>query len=342
MDTNKEKTGISIVIAVHDNADELERHLPLFLSQDYEGEVQVVIVDESSTDGTSDVLKRFCHQHDNIYVTFVPPTSRYVSRRKLALTIGVKAAKHEWVVFCDINCYPSDNHWLESFVSTIADDSELVMGLTMYEPKTPIAMRFVYAEDSARVMAWGAKGKAVRYNGKALAIRKSLFLSTNGFLQNLKFIRGEYDYLVNEHATEHSVAVHVDTDHFMTCQTPSLHTWINEQLFYKDTCKHLQRKWKWTVIYKLLAFATALAYFIPLNIAVYGFFMSQWMWTGIGAAALVLIYGVHSWWKGRKLRRVGLAIPYPLVPLLSFRSLMHRAWISLRYALSDKGEYIRR
>ena len=68
MNNYSDTPAISIVMAVHDNADDIERHLPLFLQQEYKGEVQVVIVDDSSTDGTSDVLKRFCHQHNNIYV----------------------------------------------------------------------------------------------------------------------------------------------------------------------------------------------------------------------------------------------------------------------------------
>ena len=329
-------------MAVHDNADDIERHLPLFLQQEYKGEVQVVIVDESSTDGTSDVLKRFCHQHNNIYVSFVPPTSRYVSRRKLALTIGVKAAKHEWVLFCDITCYPSDNHWLESLASTISEDTEMVIGLTVCSADTTRAMQFFHAEESARVMAWGSRGKAIRYNGKALAIRKQLFLSTNGFLNNLKFKRGEYDYLVNEHGANRVIATHCDNKHHLIIRRHSQHSWINEQLFYKDTYRHLQRRTAWTLIHILFTVATALAYLIPLAAIVIAAYLSQWLWMGIAIGIEMIAYGIHAWLKGRRLRRVALNMPYALIPLFSLRSMMHKAWIALRYAISDKSEYIRR
>ncbi len=50
--------ALSVIMAVHDNANELERNLPMILAQKYEPGFEVIVVDESSTDDTEDVLKR--------------------------------------------------------------------------------------------------------------------------------------------------------------------------------------------------------------------------------------------------------------------------------------------
>ena len=64
--------SVSIVLAVHDGEVETERNLPLLLSQDYQGEYEVIVVDESSTDETAEVLKRLKNNHKNLYVPFIP------------------------------------------------------------------------------------------------------------------------------------------------------------------------------------------------------------------------------------------------------------------------------
>ena len=109
--------SISIVLAVHDGEEEIERNLPKFLTQDYEGQFEVIVVDESSTDNTAEVLKRLKNNYHNLYTTFIPDSSHYISRRKLALTVGVKAAKHDWIIFTDADCSPADDKWLRAMAA---------------------------------------------------------------------------------------------------------------------------------------------------------------------------------------------------------------------------------
>ena len=81
---------ISVVIISHDNAPELEKHLPAFLSQKYDADYQVIVVADKSDSETDDVIKRFSND-PHLYATFMPLSSRYISRKKLAITLGIKA-----------------------------------------------------------------------------------------------------------------------------------------------------------------------------------------------------------------------------------------------------------
>ena len=100
----------------------LRRHLPQLLSQDYEGGYEVVVVGEKSDSDTEDILNSYA---DNplLYATYVPDSSRYMSRKKLAITLGVKAAHNEWIVMTDAYCSPSGDHWLQALASHITDNA---------------------------------------------------------------------------------------------------------------------------------------------------------------------------------------------------------------------------
>ena len=104
--------NISVVIVVHDQADTLERNLPQFLTVASASQGEVIIVDDSSTDDTPDVLKRIKESNPHLYTTFLPKSVPNKSRLQLALNIGVKAALSERLVFADINRPPLVNEWL--------------------------------------------------------------------------------------------------------------------------------------------------------------------------------------------------------------------------------------
>ena len=89
---------VTILITAHDNLPELERNLHTFLEQKYPADYQVVVVCQSSDGETIDFLKRQSSENPHLYYTFIPESSRYMSRKKLQITVGVKAAKYEWIL----------------------------------------------------------------------------------------------------------------------------------------------------------------------------------------------------------------------------------------------------
>ena len=97
---DSEQKAVSVVLVSYNNAEELSNNLDVFLSQDYPAGYEVIVAVIKDEDGTKDVLKSFSG-HKNLRFTFVPDTSRYVSRHKLAVTLGVKASENEHVLITD-------------------------------------------------------------------------------------------------------------------------------------------------------------------------------------------------------------------------------------------------
>ena len=104
--------NISVIIVVHDQADALERNLPQFLTVASASQGEVIVVDDSSTDDTPDVLKQLKESHAHLYTTFLPKSVPNKSRLQLALNIGVKAALSNRLVFADITRPPLVTEWL--------------------------------------------------------------------------------------------------------------------------------------------------------------------------------------------------------------------------------------
>ena len=117
-----EQTKISIIIAVHDQAGVLKTNLPAFLTTAREAGAEVIVVDDMSTDDTSDVLKRMRTENsDVLYTTFLPKSVIInPSRLRLALTIGAKAAKNDCIVLADIKRPPVSLEWLTGLADSAA------------------------------------------------------------------------------------------------------------------------------------------------------------------------------------------------------------------------------
>lgn len=341
-DEREETPPLSVVIAVHDSGAELERNLPAILSQDYKPGYEVIVVDESSTDGTADVLKRLKHKYQHLYTTFIPNSSHYLSRRKLALTVGVKAAKNEWIVFTTADCRPVGERWLAAMAAHCGEGTDMVLGYTQYSPKAKAFCRFERMFSLCYQLRKAAKGRAYAYGGRSLAVRKSVFMEHNGFLQNLKYLRGEYDFIVNEYAEEGRTAVAIEAEARTEQDAPTKKTWLNDHLFYMETRKHLSR----SIGYRLLnnvdtaslhlnyvAQISALSIAIPLNL---------WVITATSVLCLVLTLSVRMAFAAKTMAALGEKIPLWRIPAMEIRVAWQRLAFMIKHRLSDKYDFIRR
>ena len=128
------KLPVSIIICAKDEAENLENFLPSVLEQDY-FDYEVIVVNDGSVDETSDVLKRLNNKYENLYITTIPENTKLRQGKKLAITIGIKAAKNEWILLTDADCVPVSKNWISKMQSNFTDQNEIVLGYGGYMEK---------------------------------------------------------------------------------------------------------------------------------------------------------------------------------------------------------------
>ena len=278
--------ALTVLITVQPKqAPMLAQHLPEFLSQDYPN-YEVVVVAEKGDSDSEDVINLYASD-SRLYATYVPDSSRYMSRKKLAITLGTKAAKNEWIVLVDAFCAPSGNRWLATLARHLDESHNLVIGYSNFDNEAKPYYRFERLQQACYTMREAAFGTAYRAIEGNIAFRKSEFIHGDGYRGNLQDIRGEYDFLVNKYARKKQTAVAAERNAWLIYDTPTRHAWRNMHIFYMHTRKHLSRSFKHRLLPFIDETALHLTFIACISSAVFAALTERWLLLGAAIVALI-------------------------------------------------------
>ncbi len=329
---------ISVIIISDNNARELAANLESYISQDYPYGYEIIVVVCKDDDGTSDVLNTFANRAD-LHVTFVPDSSRYMSKRKLAVTLGVKAAKNEWILLTDAVCRPLSDKWISSMASHISESAPIVFGYSGYDADAGKFKSFMRLRKEFLNMLMASQGRPYGMEGNNLMFRKSVFMSGKGYQGNLKYIRGEYDFLVNKYG-DGEIPVNISSDGRLCEIAPTKKEWHNKNMFYVETRKHLNGKFIHHVISNMDILSLYLCSFLSVIAIIYSSFVQNWIILAFGIFSFVVPFAVRTVNAGRVLRKFGSAIPLFAVIPFEFCIFWHNVKYIIRYWFADKDEFI--
>lgn len=329
---------ISILITAHDNALELDNHLPTLLSQDYPGIFEVIVVAEKGDGSTEDVLKRYLNNR-KLYYTFIPDSSRYMSRKKLMITLGVKAARYEWILLTEASSTPLSDTWLKTFAKNMTDDTNLVLGYSNYAKQAPVYYRFEQLRNACYCLNKAKGGIAYRTNSNNVAFKKEEFINKGGYRGNLQFLRGEYDFLVNKYAKREQTAVETDINSWVVDAKPSKKAWRQLHADYLCVRQQLRRNKRFRLIYNFDHCLFHLNYLAILSALVFSILTSRWILTGVAAIMLILTIVIRSRMAKKVLKRSKTEIPiWKVVPYeisILWKTIKYFFW----YLRTDKTEF---
>ncbi len=213
-----EQPPVSVVICARNEEDNLRRFLPAILSQNYP-EYEVIVVDDSSEDMTRAVLQQMSQNNKHLRYTFVPKGCYQFSTKKLAITLGIKAAKYEHLLLTDADCRPDGSDWISCMMKGFNKDVEIVLGFGAYE-KEPTHINRLIAYDtlwnSMQFLGQAASRHPYMGVGRNMAYTKSLFIKNKGFAKYLHILAGDDDLFINQVATSKNTNISVE---------PSALTW---------------------------------------------------------------------------------------------------------------------
>lgn len=336
---------LSIILTPYDDADKLRKNLPALLQQDYPAGYQVIIVIEQGDHEAEGFISEVMGQVDmgqsdaEVYVTCIPRSSRYISKKKLAITLGVKAAKYEWMALTEASCRPASPHWLACMARHCSEATNLVVGYGQYEAQTADFRRYERLRDSFYLLRETVCGTAYRTNSHNLLFRKSEFMAQDGYLGNLHLMRGEYDFLVNKYARKGSTVLEISDEAWMVEDEPTDKTWLNRHLFYMESRKYLERGTIHRLLFNIDQAALHLPLLLMLGGIVYGLLTANWVLLAASAIAFLadLVFRIVLIHKALK----SFCESISLLKTLFFEiSMVYRNLAYLiRYHLADKNEF---
>jgi peptidoglycan/xylan/chitin deacetylase (PgdA/CDA1 family)/GT2 family glycosyltransferase len=185
--SSKEASFVSVVIPAHNEDNYLLQCLKSIENQDYAGEYEVIVVDNSSTDNTAQIARDW-----GAKVVYEGKRSPACARQR-----GAEVAKGKIIAFIDADTQ-APAHWLSTIVWRFLCEPETVV----------ISGPYVYydAGKIARIASYGNfisiiidqlfrkvlnKGSAVW--GCNFAVRRSALLAVGGFDTSIRFYGEEYE-----------------------------------------------------------------------------------------------------------------------------------------------------
>lgn len=329
---------VSVIVVADNNAEDLRANLDSLLSQDYEPGYEVIVVVDKDEDGTGDFLKAY-GKRPNLYTTFVPDSSRYMSRRKLAITLGVKAAKNELILLTDATCRPVSDKWISVMASRLDEGTDIVMGYSNYIHEAGLFKVFYRFHCEYSNFREACNGAAYGMAGNNIMFRKDVFMAGNGFQGNLKYLRGEYVFLVNKYAGQGNAAVETSCEGRVEDRVPTRKEWHSVNLFYRETRRHLDRSFSHRLAFNLDMLSLYAGLVAGAGSAVYAVLTQMWLMLPFSAVALFLPVVVRLLNARRAMRLFGESVPLWKVFPFELRLVWHNLRYAISYRFTDKYEF---
>lgn len=239
--TSTNKPGVSVIIVAKDSSIQLSRNLPVILNQTYPN-YEVIIVNIGFTEETNNIIQDLKLKYSNLYDTFLPeePLEGSTDRKKLGLTIGIKAAKNDILLFTEADTLPDSEKWIDSMISNMTETKDIVIGYCYYNKSNKFfnrVSRFDNLFYSMQYLSSAINSKPYTGIYRNLAFRKALFFNNKGFSSSLNYKHSEAIFL-NRIMESDNVAVSINEDSFVSTDINSFNKWKNIKICSYNIKKH--------------------------------------------------------------------------------------------------------
>jgi len=186
---NQKKTAelptVSIIVAVKNEANYLPHLIEQLTAQNYPADkLEVIIVDNDSSDKTPLILQREASKYSNLRVFTTKVEKTFYSHKKAALAVGVREAHGAIILMTDADCRVGKN-WALAMASYFTNEVGIVVGFSAIQPLADWFTR-IQALDYLLLLtaAQGSinLGFAGACSGSNWAFRKVLFERVGGYM----------------------------------------------------------------------------------------------------------------------------------------------------------------
>lgn len=217
---------VSVVLVARNAEDYLAKNLPPFLEQEFPVPYEVVVVNDCSTDATEEILRALSNRYPHLKVTYIRKDEKFTTNKKLAITVGIKAASHDWILFSELDCAPVGNGWLASMQTYFTPRNEIVLGVQSFAAEPGFRnkqLRYTHLMWSLSYLGMAMAQNPYMGISRNLAYRKNMFFEQKGFAGDVLSEYGEDDLFIQKAALKNNSAyVNLAPEAKVVCSFSSL------------------------------------------------------------------------------------------------------------------------
>jgi len=233
---------VSVIVCAKNEEENVKKFIPLLATQNYPN-YEIILIDDASSDETLEIFEQFEKQYQNVKLVKVQNNEAFWGNKKVALTLGIKAATKDYLLFTDADCYPNSQEWIAEMSAHFTLHKTIVLGYGAYEKvKNSFLNKLIRFETlltATQYFAWTKLGKPYMGVGRNLAYKKDEFFKANGFVNHMKIRSGDDDLFINEAATKEKTATVCSPESFTYSKAKtSFKEWFMQKRRHVSTAKH--------------------------------------------------------------------------------------------------------
>lgn len=305
---------VSVIICAKNEEKNIASLIEILLNQNYPN-YEILIIDDASSDKTQEIIETYQLSNSKIKLVKVENNEAFWGNKKWALTLGIKASKHENLLFTDADCKPASENWIQEMTKNFQNEKTIILGYSPYQKVKNSwlnkLIRFETLFTALQYFSWAKKGRAYMGVGRNLAYKKSEFFNQNGFVNHIKVHSGDDDLFVNAASNNKNTAIEFSKDSFVLSKPKrTWKDWILQKRRHLTTARYYKffDKFQLTFLYisQLLFFILAITLLS---------FLHQWIivLSLIGFRYLInyIIIGIAA----NKLKETSLTFWYPFLEI---------------------------
>ena len=329
---------ITVLVLANNNAQALDANLSIILTQDYAPGYEVIVVGEKGDLPTEAVVEQYAHR-GHLYATYIPHRSLFMSKSKLAVALGVKAAHNEWIVMVNAECRPQSDVWLKTLASRMDSDANLVMGYSNYDSEARGYYRFARLRTMCYMLRRAVSSVAYRTNGTNIAFRRSEFIAQEGYRGNLQLVNGEYDFIINKYAQPGQTRVVTAEDAWIREDSPTSKQWHDRDICYAHIRKFLSRSTAPRILFNFDMTMMYANYAALVASVVLSAVSQRWILLAVAALYLVLTIVLRSLIARKVYVRYGENIPAWRTVFYELSIVWRQLSTNIRYSRADQYDF---
>lgn len=303
---------LSLIICAKNEVENLKINIPEFLNQDYDN-FELVLVNDGSSDDSLKVMSSFAQSHPNVKVVDVKNVESFWGNKKYALTLGIKASSHSYLVFSDADCKPSSRNWLKFISASFSKDKDIVIGYGAYRTIKGsfinLLIRFETLLTAVQYFSYARLGMPYMGVGRNLAYQKDVFFNNSGFMKHMKLSSGDDDLFINSVASK---------DNIMLIDHPEAHT-ISEPkksfgAWFRQKRRHLTTSHYYKPVHKFLlgGFYCSQLLFLVLAVLLLSFLFNWEIVLGL-IFMRYIVCAIVFYKAAERFKEKGLTVLFPIL-----------------------------